>query len=156
MNWRDGLGCRSAQMTEEPGRSEAASAPIECDLLLPRLVMQLDDVSQNMRGVIHQADVSADRDIAMIRGRLRQLAREIAWDCVSALLEIRIERSARLEPRFLVRREPILRSEAHRRAVLMLAIPIVCRLTRMVVELRGPLAILIRLTIGWSSVLGVD
>jgi hypothetical protein len=66
---------------------------------------------------------------------------------MGASTEIGIEGSARLEARFLVRREPIPGPEADWRAALVLAIPILRRLPRVVVELHPPLPILVRTAI---------
>jgi hypothetical protein len=62
---------------------------------------------------------------------------------VRPFAEVWIERSARLETRFLVGREPILGSEARRRAALVLIVPITRCLPGVIVELHGRLAILI-------------
>ena len=99
----------------------------------------MNDIPQDVGAVIHHADMSPDRDIAMIRRRRRQLAREIGRYRVGVLAEVSIERSARLETRFLIRREPIPGSEARRRAALVLVIPIARGLTGVIVELHGPL-----------------
>jgi len=74
--------------------------------------VQVNDVLQDLGDIIHDADMSSNRDVAMLRRRRRQLARKIAGHWVFVLAEVRIERSAGLETRFLVRREPILRSAA--------------------------------------------
>ena len=62
--------------------------------------------------------------------------RDGRWDVVS-------REPSPFKTRFLVRREPILGSEAHRCAVLVLVVPIVRGLTCVVVELHRRLAILI-------------
>jgi hypothetical protein len=111
--------------------------------------MQVNDVSQSLAALIHHAYVPADRHVAMIRWRRWQLAREITRHGVNTFAEVWIERPARLETRFLVGREPILGSEAHWRMALVLLVPSVRRLTRVVIELHGRLAILIP-SIGWS------
>jgi hypothetical protein len=105
--------------------------------------MQVNDVSQGLGAPIHYSYVPADRHIAMIRWRRWQLAREITRHRVHTFAEVWIERPARLETRFLVSRKPILGSEAHRRTALVPIVPGVRRLTRVVIELHGPLAILI-------------
>jgi hypothetical protein len=64
-----------------------------------------------------------------------------------ALAEIWIKCSARLEARFLVRREPISGPEADWRPALVLVVPVSCGLAGMVVELRRALTILIRTAI---------
>ena len=112
--------------------------------------MQVNHVAQDLADIIHDADVSPDRDVAMIRRRRRQLAREIAGNWVCAMAEVWSERFAKLKTRFLVGREPILGSKARRRTVLVLTVPIARGLTGVVIELHRPLASLIR-PIGWSS-----
>jgi hypothetical protein len=113
--------------------------------------MQVNDIAQDMGDTIHHPDVAPDRDVAMIRRRRGQLAREIAGNRVFALAEVRIERSAGLKTRFLIGRQPIPGSEANRRPALMLTVPVLRGLTRVVVELHRPLTIPTRPTIGRSS-----
>jgi len=112
--------------------------------------MHVNHVAQDVGDIIQQADVSPDRDVAMIPRRRRQLAREIAGNRVYAPAEVWSERLSRLKTRFLGGREPILGSEARRRTVLVLTVPIARGLTGVVIELHRPLASLIR-PIGWSS-----
>ena len=97
--------------------------------------MHVNDVAQDVVDAIDEADVASDRNVSMMRRRWRQLAREFTWDGVFALAEVRIDSPAGLQAGFLIRREPILRAEARRRFALVLLIPVVRRLTGMVVEL---------------------
>jgi hypothetical protein len=99
------------------------------------LFVHMDDVAQDVGDVIDKADMSPDRNVPMIRRRRRQLARQVTRNRMRALAEVRIQRPARLEARFLIRRQSVLRSEAGRRFALMVLIPIIRCLTGMIVEL---------------------
>jgi hypothetical protein len=64
--------------------------------------MQVNHVSQGLRALVHDADVSPYRHVAVIRRRWWQLAREITRHRVDMLTELCVERPARLETRFLI------------------------------------------------------
>ena len=107
--------------------------------------MQVNHVSQGLGAPVHHADVSAYGHVAVIRGRRRELAREIVRHWVDMSTEVGVKRPARLETRFLIGRQPILVSEADRRSSLVLAVPVLRGLTRMIVELHRRLLSLIPL-----------
>jgi hypothetical protein len=100
------------------------------------LLMHVNDVAEDVGDVIDEADVAPDRDVPMLWRRRRQLARQVTRHRMRALAEVRIQRPARLEAGFLVRRQPILRSEARRRFALMVLIPVIGRLSGMIVKRR--------------------
>jgi hypothetical protein len=85
--------------------------------------------------VIHKSNVISDSNIAVLRRRWWQLAREIPWGSVHLVPQTSIEHGAFAEARFLVRRESILFTKAGRRIILMLVVPVVRHLLIVFAEL---------------------
>ena len=89
----------------------------------------------NVVAVIHQSNVISESNIAMLGWRWWQLACQIPRGSVHFVPQTSIEHSSFPEARFLVGREPILRSKSGRRIILMFVVPVMRYLLIVFVEL---------------------
>jgi hypothetical protein len=103
--------------------------------------MDVDHVAQHVSDLIDETDVSADGHVAVMRGRRRQLARQIRRQAVLALPQVAVHGTPWRETAFLFGRQPILGPQSPRRMIAMLLVPIVGHLSVVIVELRMVLAV---------------
>jgi hypothetical protein len=92
--------------------------------------------------VINQADMAADRNVAMVAWGWRQAARKIGRCRVHLSSQVLVQHCALMQPRFLVGRQSILIPESCRRMGLILLIPVVRYLLVVLVKLSMTLLVL--------------
>jgi hypothetical protein len=97
------------------------------------IVVEMND-SFHLKMIVNQAEMSSDRDVAMIGRRLGKAAPQVLGRGVHFLAQIPIKGRAFAEPGFLVCVEAILVSETGRRMILVLVIPVAGSLTILVIN----------------------
>ena len=105
------------------------------------VVVEVDD-GLDLEVVINQADMAADRDVAVVSWRRRQAARQIGRCRVHLPSQVLVQHRALMQPRFLIGRQSILVPEPCRRMGLILVIPVARHLLVVLVKLSMTLLVL--------------